>query len=97
MRPDDDAGAAARSLRELAEGFSGALAVAARAEDTGEAVTVDPDRVMPTASVIKLAVLAETFRQEQAGTLSLAERIVLDERNRVGGSGVLGDLSPDSR
>lgn len=49
---------------------------------------------MPTASVIKLAVLAEVFRQEHAGSLSLGERIVLDESNRVGGSGVLKDLSP---
>jgi beta-lactamase class A len=84
----------AESVRRLADGFSGVLAVAARAEDTGELLAFDPDRVMPTASVIKLAVMAEVFRQEQAGSLSLAERIVLDEGNRVGGSGVLKDLSP---
>jgi beta-lactamase class A len=84
----------AHSLRRLSESFSGVLAVAARAEDTGEFVALDPDRVMPTASVIKLAVLAEVFRQDQAGSLSLGEQIVLDESNRVGGSGVLKDLSP---
>jgi beta-lactamase class A len=84
----------ARSLRRLSESFSGVLAVAARAEDTGEFVALDPDRVMPTASVIKLAVLAEVFRQDRAGSLSLGEQIVLDESNRVGGSGVLKDLSP---
>jgi beta-lactamase class A len=85
---------AAHTLRGLSESFSGVLAVAARAEDTGEFLALDPDRVMPTASVIKLAVLAEVFRQEHAGSLSLGERIVLDESNRVGGSGVLKDLSP---
>jgi beta-lactamase class A len=84
----------AHSLRGLSESFSGVLAVAARAEDTGEFLALAPDRVMPTASVIKLAVLAEVFRQEHAGSLSLGERIVLDESNRVGGSGVLKDLSP---
>jgi beta-lactamase class A len=84
----------AHPLRELSAGFSGVLAVAARAQDTGEFLALDPDRVMPTASVIKLAVLAEVFRQEHAGSLSLGERIVLDESNRVGGSGVLKDLSP---
>jgi beta-lactamase class A len=84
----------ANTLRGLSESFSGVLAVAARAQDTGEFLALDPDRVMPTASVIKLAVLAEVFRQEQAGALSLGERIVLDEGNRVGGSGVLKDLSP---
>jgi beta-lactamase class A len=83
----------AHALRRLSESFSGVLAVAARAEDTGEFLALDPDRVMPTASVIKLAVLAEVFRQDQAGSLSLGERIVLDEGNRVGGSGVLKDLS----
>jgi beta-lactamase class A len=84
----------AQALRGLSENFSGVLAVAARAQDSGEFLALDPDRVMPTASVIKLAVLAEVFRQEQAGSLSLGERIVLDEGNRVGGSGVLKDLSP---
>jgi beta-lactamase class A len=84
----------ARSLRRLSESFSGVLAVAARAEGTGEFVALDPDRVMPTASVIKLAVLAEVLRQDQAGSLSLGEQIVLDESSRVGGSGVLKDLSP---
>ncbi len=84
----------ANTLRGLSESFSGVLAVAARAEDSGEFLALDPDRVMPTASVIKLAVLAEVFRQEHAGSLSLGERIVLDEGNRVGGSGVLKDLSP---
>jgi beta-lactamase class A len=85
---------AAESLRRLARRFSGTLAVASRSEDTGELLTFDPDRVMPTASVIKLAVLAEVFRQDSVGSLSLDERIILDEGNRVGGSGVLKDLSP---
>jgi beta-lactamase class A len=93
-QPGDHTDVAERSLRELAENFSGVLAVAARAEDTGELVTLDPDRVMPTASVIKLAVLAEVFRQAQAGRFSLEERVPLGERNRAGGSGVLKDLSP---
>jgi beta-lactamase class A len=81
------------SLRRVMADFSGVLAVAARAEDTGEVLAVDADRVMPTASVIKLAILAEVFRQEDAGALSLREPITLQEANRAGGSGVLKDLS----
>jgi beta-lactamase class A len=87
-------GEPAAALRAADEEFSGVLAVAARAEDTGAVVTHNADRVMPTASVIKLAVLAEVFRQDAAGALSVRDRIELDERNRVGGSGVLKDLSP---
>ncbi|HET6501171.1 MAG TPA: serine hydrolase [Amycolatopsis sp.] len=94
MTSTDHIGQTTTALRELDAGFSGVLAVAARAEDTGEVVTHDADRVLPTASVIKLAVLAEVFRQDATGPLSLREKIALDEGNRVGGSGVLKDLSP---
>ncbi|HWD05457.1 MAG TPA: serine hydrolase [Amycolatopsis sp.] len=94
MSSTDQIGQTTAALRQLDDAFSGALAVAARAEDTGELVTHDADRVMPTASVIKLAVLAEVFRQEEAGTLSVREKVALDEANRAGGSGVLKDLSP---
>lgn len=80
-------------VEQVAENFTGVLAVAARAEDSGEELALDWDRVMPTASVIKLAILAEVFRQEDAGALSLGEPITLDEANRAGGSGVLKDLS----
>lgn len=81
-------------LEQIADNFSGVLAVAARAEDTGEVLAHDWDRVMPTASVIKLPILAEVFRQDEAGDLSLHEPVTLDEANRVGGSGVLKDLAP---
>jgi beta-lactamase class A len=81
------------SLRQVADRFGGVLAVAARAERTGEVLALDADRVLPTASVIKLAILATVFRQEQAGALSLQEPVMLDEANRVGGSGVLKDLA----
>jgi beta-lactamase class A len=86
-------GPEAPSLEQIAENFSGVLAVVALAEDTGEVLALDGDRVMPTASVIKLAILAEVFRQEQAGDLSLSEPVTLGEANRAGGSGVLKDLS----
>jgi beta-lactamase class A len=94
MSSTDQTGQTAAALRQLDGAFSGVLAVAARAEDTGELVTHEADRVMPTASVIKLAVLAEVFRQDAAGMLSLRENVALDEGNRAGGSGVLKDLSP---
>jgi beta-lactamase class A len=81
-------------LEQIAEKFSGTLAVAARAEDTGEVLALNWDLVMPTASVIKLPILAEVFRQEAAGSLSLDEPVTLSEANRVGGSGVLKDLAP---
>lgn len=80
-------------LEQIAENFSGTLAVAARAEDTGEVLSLDWDRVMPTASVIKLAILAEAFRQDDAGLLSLDEPVTLEAANQVGGSGVLKDLA----
>jgi len=47
------------------------------------------DRVFPTASSIKLAILAEMGRQVEAGQLPLDQRIRLQAKDRVGGSGIL--------
>src|SRR5436309_240270 len=45
--------------RALIEGFAGEAAFLARHLGTGEAIGYRPDRAMPTASTIKLLVLAE--------------------------------------
>ncbi len=50
---------------------------------------------MPTASTIKLIVLAELYRQAEAGGVRLDDPLAIDPDDRRGGSGILKDLSPD--
>jgi beta-lactamase class A len=72
----------------------GVVALAAMNLLTGEEVGRDAERPMPTASVIKLPLLVEVFRQVEAGTLDLDERVTLRAEDIVMGSGILRDFQP---
>lgn len=81
------------ALWRLADAFDGTLALAAREEASREVLRLRADRAMPTASVIKLAVLVAVYARAQAGALSLTDRLTIRDGDRVGGSGVIYELS----
>lgn len=87
-----DAQTATVALRRLAAAFDGTLAVAACDATTGASVHLDAAREMPTASVIKLAVLVAVFERARIGELSLDDRLPIRDEERVGGSGVIKEL-----
>ena len=60
---------------------------------TGETVAVDSDRVLPTASVIKLPILIALLRAAENGEVDLGTRLTMRGDERVGGSGVLKPVS----
>ena len=64
---------------------------------TGTSLFLNADEVFPTASVIKVAVVAEVFTQAAEGRLLLDERIPVTDDALVGGSGVLSLLTPGLR
>lgn len=77
--------------------FSGVLACYAKNLATGEELGLRADAVMPTASVIKVGIMAELYRQAGDGTIDLAERMELKPEHRTGGTGVLKELAPGLR
>jgi beta-lactamase class A len=81
-------------MPQVAQRFSGEVALAARNLATGEEMRFNADKVYGTASTIKLAVLIEVFHRARAGTLHLQERVEMHESDIVRGSGVLKELSP---
>jgi beta-lactamase class A len=81
-----------RQLEGMARRHHGKVAFFARHLGTGATVAIEADTPVKTASVIKLALFLEAFRQIDAGKHRLGEPVVLDEPNRVLGSGVLGFL-----
>ena len=87
--------AIAQAVQQIVAEFDGEAAFLARNLDTGEEVGHRPERVMPTASTIKLVVLAEMFRQAEKEIVSLDEPLPIAAEDRRGGSGILKDLSPD--
>lgn len=82
-------------LLPLAEAHQGKVAIAVKNLDTGECYYRNADEVMPTASLIKVAVLIELYVQAQEGKLKLAERVTLRKADKVPGSGILTDHFSD--
>ncbi len=79
-------------MGRIAGGGGGTYGIAAKNLSTGETVRLRSDEVFKTASVIKVLVMVELFRQAKKGKVSLAERMALADDYRVGGSGLLNDL-----
>ena len=80
------------AIRRVARSFSGTLGVAACDLDTGEEVLFNADVVFPTASMIKIAILLELFRQREAGRLELSEVRVVHKSSKTAGSGLLENM-----
>jgi beta-lactamase class A len=83
-----------RAVDAVVAQAGGDVALAATNLTTGETVERDADRSMPTASVFKLPLLVEVFRQADAGVLDLDERVTLRAEDVVMGSGILRDFGP---
>lgn len=83
-----------KQLEGLASRHDGKVALFAKNLKTGEMVAIDADRPVKTASVIKLPLMIEAFRQVKQGRVKLAEPIELTTDNQVPGSGVLGFMQP---
>jgi beta-lactamase class A len=74
-------------------GFEKVIGIAVKHLGTGEGASFNGDALFPTASVFKVPVIVELYRQAEAGRLSLDDKIVLKEAEKVPGSGILKELS----
>lgn len=83
-----------QQLQEVAAQFRGKLGLAARNLTTGEELSLHERLRFPTASMIKIGILLELFRQCERGSLSLEDKLTLHDADKVAGSGILIDLMP---
>jgi beta-lactamase class A len=81
-------------LMPLIQAHKGKVAVAVKHLDTGEEFYFHADEAMPTASLIKTAVMVETYRQAGEKRVDLGEMLTVRAEDRVPGSGILTQLSP---
>lgn len=79
-------------LRALTNAYQGNVALFATDLHTGKTVALNADTPVPTASVIKLAVLFEALKQVQGGTVHFDDKLTLKKDDQVGGSGVLAQF-----
>jgi D-alanyl-D-alanine carboxypeptidase len=76
-------------IQPLIAEHKGRVAVAIKDLTTSESFALQGDEPMPTASLIKVAVMVEAYRQADAGKVNLSEMITLRDEDKVQGSGIL--------
>lgn len=76
-------------LEVMAAAHHGHVALYARQLNTGKTVSIDDDKPVQTASVIKLTILVEAMEEVRAGKAHWDEKITLAKGEGVSGSGVL--------
>lgn len=76
-------------IKAVESGLDGVLGLAFKDLTTGKTLFLNEREVFPQASSIKIAVLAEMFKQAEEGRLDLDAFLTVDDGNRVAGSGVL--------
>jgi beta-lactamase class A len=80
-------------VRRLERTYGGHLGLMAKNLRTGETVSYNPSERFPTASLIKLPVMAAAFHEAELGRIRLDERITLTVGDKKPGSGILQSLS----
>jgi len=82
------------TIHDVDRNLEGVLGVAILDLSTGQKYLLHADEVFPTASSIKIAILAELYRQAQQGKLKLTDLYTLQQSDLVGGSGIAEALTP---
>ncbi|MDT7817627.1 MAG: beta-lactamase class [Acidobacteriaceae bacterium] len=75
------------------QGFPGTVSLYAKNLDTGTSYELRADAPVPTASTIKLPIMVELFAEAEEGKLDWNQKLQLNDRDKVSGTGVLTELS----
>ncbi len=78
-----------RNLEERMAAFPGSAGLALLDLNGSEHISVNAGEVLPTASTIKIAILAHLLELAERGAVDLDRRVVVDGAHRVPGGGVL--------
>ena len=76
-------------VKPIAEKHKGKVAVAVKNLATGDGYALNADEVMQTASLIKIAVMVEAYRQADDKKVDLGKTLTLTKDDKVPGAGVL--------
>lgn len=81
-------------LRGVDRNLDGVMALAVKDLASGETFFIHGDEIMPQASSIKIAVLANLYLQAQQGKLKLTDEYVVRKEDLVPGSDIMLGLTP---
>lgn len=82
-----------QQVKSLVHSFKGKVSLFAKNLDTGETYALNADEHVRTASTIKIAVMIEAFARVNEGKLKWTDEVILTKEKKVGGSGILNELS----
>ncbi len=85
----------AERIQPLVDSHRGQVSVAIQHLKSDESYWHEADRVMPTASLIKFPIMVDAYGRIANGKLSLDQRIVLKDSDKVPGSGILTEHFSD--
>lgn len=81
-------------LQSYLGGVSGCVCVAFRDLTTDEGFSLRGDESVPSASTIKLVIMAELLARVRAGTMRLEDTVTVTAEMHTGGDGILKELEP---
>ncbi|HTK94107.1 MAG TPA: serine hydrolase [Terriglobales bacterium] len=81
-------------VRDIAGRLDGVMGVAILDLTSGETILLHPDDVFAQASSIKIAVLAELYRQDEQGGARLGDTYIVRQEDIVADSDIMGGLTP---
>ncbi|HWQ36016.1 MAG TPA: serine hydrolase [Blastocatellia bacterium] len=86
-----------KQMRTEIAGFKGKVTLFAKNLDTGATYEINADEPVRTASTIKLPIMAAAFALAAEGKVKWTDELVLTDKKKVQGSGVLQELSDGLR
>ena len=86
-----------RKIKEYTASQSGTICVSFYDLKERDGFSIDGGRRVPSASTIKLVIMAELMRRVRRGELSLDDKITVTEEMKTGGDGILKELAPGHR
>src|SRR5947209_19889295 len=81
-------------IHNIDKHLDGVLGLAIKDLTSGEEFFINPDEIMPQASSIKIAVLAELYRQAEHNQLKLTDEYMMRKEDLVSGSNIMQGLTP---
>jgi beta-lactamase class A len=86
---DEEWQAMVQGLEKAARAYNGRVGIYIKDLETGKTWNYGADAIFPSASLIKLPIMAAVFEKMKLGAITLDTQIKLTRRERVGGSGSL--------
>jgi beta-lactamase class A len=81
-------------VRDIDAHLDGVIGVAIEDLSSGRTLFLNPDEILPQASSIKIAVVAELYHQHQEGKLKLDDLYTVNAADLVPDSNIMGGLTP---